>query len=92
MKQQSSLSDWINKLSVENIRLWYLKDDVMALRKELDSKPASKRELEIYKRLTQLAFDDVDIVKERSRAKKEIDETLIELVKKAKKKYSVKSK
>lgn len=74
----TSFSELVDKLSIENIRLWNLKDEVMRLKEELNCKKISKKRREaILEELAQLAFKDVDIVKKRSALKKAIDETFV---------------
>ena len=77
----NTMSDLIDRLSIENIRLWHLKDDVMALKHELEQKslPKSRRD-EILEILAQKSFTDIDIVKKRSALKKEIDKKLIHVI------------
>lgn len=74
----TSFSELVDKLAIENVRLWHLKDEVMAFKKELDKKrlPA-KRRTEILEELAKLSFKDIDIVNKRSALKKAIDETFI---------------
>lgn len=70
----NTISDLIDRLSIENIRLWHLKDDVADLKKELENKKTpEKRKNEIYKILAEKSFVDIDIVKKRSALKKAID-------------------
>lgn len=80
MEELTTISELIDRLSIENIRLWMLKDEVVALKKELDKGVSKEREQEIYKVLAQKAIADVDIVKKRSAVKRAIDESLIKLV------------
>ncbi len=80
LEELTSISELVDRLSIENIRLWNLKDEVMALKKELESGPSKEREQEIYKLLANKAFADIDIVKKRSLAKRAIDEAIIRLV------------
>lgn len=81
LEELTTISELMDRLSIENIRLWNLKDEVMSLRKELGSKPKKKRKDEINKILADKAFADIDIARRRSLAKKAIDEVLIRLVK-----------
>ena|SRR5579859_6545122 len=76
----TTISELIDRLSIENIRLWNLKDEVVALKNELDKGVSKEREQEIYKTLANKAIADVDIVKKRSTVKRAIDEALIQLV------------
>ena len=80
LEELTSLSELIDRLSIENIRLWNLKDEVMILKKELDSGVSKEREAEINKILAGKAIADVDIVKKRSAVKRAIDETLIKVI------------
>jgi len=74
----TSFSELVDKLSIENIRLWHLKDDVMAMKAELESKGLKpKRKQEILEKLAKLSFQDVDIVKKRSALKKAIDQMFV---------------
>ncbi len=81
LEELITISELMDRLSIENIRLWNLKDEVIALRKELDNKPTKKRREEINKILSGKEFVDIDISKRRSLAKKAIDEALIRLIK-----------
>ena len=77
----NTMSDLIDRLSIENIRLWHLKDDVVALKNELEQKDLSKeRREEILEILAQKSFTDIDIVKKRSALKKAIDKTLVQVI------------
>src|SRR5438270_420267 len=89
LEELTTISELIDRLSIENIRLWMLKDEVIALKKELESGVFKEREQEIYKILAHKAFADVDIVKKRSAAKRAIDETLISVIQKVIKGQSV---
>jgi hypothetical protein len=80
LEELTSLSELIDRLSIENIRLWNLKDEVMILKKELDGGVSKEREQEIYKILANKAIADVDIVKKRSAVKRAIDESLVRLI------------
>lgn len=77
----NTISDLIDRLSIENIRLWHLKDDVMVLKQELEQKNLpKKRRDEILEILAQKSFTDIDIVRKRSALKKAIDKTLIQVI------------
>src|SRR5258708_4941958 len=89
LEELSTISELIDRLSIENIRLWNLKDEVIALKKELDNGVSKERELEIYKILANKAIADVDIVKKRSAVKRAIDETVIKVIQKVVKGQSV---
>lgn len=80
LEDLTTISELIDRLSIENIRLWNLKDEVISLKKELDSGVSKEREQEIYKLLADKAVADVDIVKKRSMVKRAIDQALISLV------------
>lgn len=80
LEELTTLSELIDRLSIENIRLWNLKDEVMILKKELDSGVSKERETEINKILAGKAIADVDIVKKRSAVKRAIDETLVRVI------------
>lgn len=82
LDELTTLSELIDRLSIENIRLWNLKDEVIALKNELDKGVSKEREQEIYKILANKAIADVDIVKKRSAVKRAIDETLISVIQK----------
>lgn len=77
----NTISDLLDRLSIENIRLWHLKDDVADLKKELENKNTiSTRKNEIYKILAEKSFIDIDIVKKRSALKKAIDLAIINTI------------
>lgn len=89
LEELTTISELIDRLSIENIRLWNLKDEVMALKKELDAGVSKERETEINKLLANKAIADVDIVKKRSTVKRAIDETLISIIQKVTKGQAV---
>ncbi len=74
----NSFSEIIDKLCIENIRLWHILDDTIALKKEL-GKPGmgEKERVEILERIARKSFENVETVKRRSVFKKAIDELFI---------------
>jgi hypothetical protein len=74
----NSFSEIIDKLCIENIRLWHILDDTIALKKELE-KPGidEEKRVEILERIAKKSFENVETVKRRSIFKKAIDELFI---------------
>lgn len=74
----NSLSELIDKLNIENVRLWHILDDTVALKKELDKSGISEKErVEILEKIAKKSFENIDTVKRRSIFKKAIDEVFI---------------
>lgn len=79
----NSLSELIDKLCIENIRLWHVLDDTVAYKKELE-KPGimEKERVEILEKIAKKSFENIETVKRRSVFKKAIDEMFVFNVKK----------
>jgi hypothetical protein len=74
----NSLSELIDKLNIENVRLWHILDDTVALKKELEKPGISEKErVEILEKIAKKSFENIDTVKRRSIFKKAIDEVFI---------------
>jgi hypothetical protein len=74
----NSFSEIIDKLCIENIRLWHILDDTIALKKELENPEIDEKErVEILERIAKKSFENVETVKRRSIFKKAIDELFI---------------
>jgi hypothetical protein len=71
----NSFSELIDKLSIENVRLWHVLDDTVALKKRLDEGKLTERErVEILEKIAKKSFENIETVKRRSIFKKAIDE------------------
>ncbi len=74
----NSFSEIIDKLCIENIRLWHILDDTIALKKELEKPGIDEKErVRILERIAKKSFENVETVKRRSIFKKAIDELFI---------------
>jgi hypothetical protein len=74
----NSFSEIIDKLCIENIRLWHILDDTVALKKELEKPDIDeKNRLKILEKIAKKSFENVETVKRRSIFKKAIDELFI---------------
>ena len=74
----NSFSEIIDKLCIENIRLWHILDDTIALKNELEKPGIDEKErIEILERIAKKSFENVETVKRRSIFKKAIDELFI---------------
>lgn len=74
----NSLSELIDKLNIENVRLWHILDDTVALKKDLEKPNISEKErVEILEKIAKKSFENIDTVKRRSIFKKAIDEVFI---------------
>jgi len=79
----NSFSELVDKISIENIRLWHILDDTIALKKHLERENISKEEKnEILEKIAKKSFENIETVKRRSIFKKAIDEMFIFNVKK----------
>jgi hypothetical protein len=71
----NSFSELIDKLSIENVRLWHILDDTMALKKRLDEGGLTEHErVEVLETIAKKSFENIETVKRRSIFKKAIDE------------------
>lgn len=74
----NSLSELIDKLNIENVRLWHILDDTVALKRELEKPGISEKErVDILEKIAKKSFENIDTVKRRSIFKKAIDEVFI---------------
>jgi hypothetical protein len=79
----NSFSELVDKLSIENIRLWHILDDTVSLKKQLEKENITKDEKdEILEKIAKKSFENIETVKRRSIFKKAIDEIFILNVKK----------
>lgn len=80
----NSLSELIDKLCIENIRLWHILDDTVAYKKELERPGIKEKErVKILEKIAKKSFENIETVKRRSIFKKAIDEVFILNVKEA---------
>lgn len=71
----NSLSELIDKLSIENIRLWHILDDTVILKRELEKPNLNESErVVILEKIAKKSFENIETVKRRSVFKKAIDE------------------
>jgi hypothetical protein len=71
----NSLSELIDKLCIENIRLWHVLDDTVAYKKELEKPGITEKErIEILEKIAKKSFENIETVRRRSIFKKAIDE------------------
>ena len=74
----NSFSEIIDKLCIENIRLWHILDDTVSLKKELEQPGIDeKKRVDILEKIAKKSFENVETVKRRSIFKKSIDELFI---------------
>ena len=74
----NSLSELIDKLCIENIRLWHVLDDTVAYKKELERPGIKEKErIKILEKIAKKSFENIETVKRRSIFKKAIDEVFI---------------
>jgi len=79
----NSLSELIDKLCIENVRLWHILDDTVAYKKELEKPGIKEKErIEILEKIAKKSFENIETVKRRSIFKKAIDEMFAFNVKK----------
>jgi hypothetical protein len=74
----NSFSEIIDKLCIENIRLWHILDDTVALKNELEKDDLSEEDrVKVLEKIAKKSFENVETVKRRSIFKKAIDELFI---------------
>ena len=74
----NSLSELIDKLCIENIRLWHILDDTVAYKKELERPGISEEErVRILEKIAKKSFENIETVRRRSVFKKAIDELFV---------------
>jgi len=79
----NSFSELVDKLTIENIRLWHILDDTIALKKQLANKNINTEEKnEVLEKIAKKSFENIETVKRRSIFKKAIDEMFTFNVKK----------
>ena len=79
----NSFSELVDKISIENIRLWHILDDTVDLKKQLEREDISKEEKnEVLEKIAKKSFENIETIKRRSIFKKAIDEMFIFNVKK----------
>jgi hypothetical protein len=71
----NSISELIDKLSIENVRLWHILDDTVALKRRLEEGGLAEQErVRILENIAKKSFENIETVKRRSIFKKAIDE------------------
>ncbi len=79
----NSLSELIDKLCIENIRLWHVLDDTVSYKKELERPGIKEKErVKVLEKIARKSFENIETLKRRSIFKKAIDEMFIFNVKK----------
>ncbi|MGH9992094.1 MAG: hypothetical protein ACREBU_00345 [Nitrososphaera sp.] len=74
----NSLSELIDKLCIENIRLWHILDDTVAYKKELERQDITEKErVAVLEKIAKKSFENIETVKRRSIFKKAIDEVFV---------------
>ena len=74
----NSLSELIDKLCIENIRLWHVLDDTVAYKKELERPGIKEKDrIKILEKIAKKSFENIETVKRRSIFKKAIDEMFV---------------
>lgn len=74
----NSLSELIDKLCIENIRLWHILDDTVAYKKELERPGISEEDrVRILEKIAKKSFENIETVRRRSVFKKAIDELFV---------------
>ncbi len=75
----NSFSELVDRLCIENVRLWHILDDTAELKRELEEAEAGgdgARRTEILERIAKKSFENIETVKRRSAFKRAIDESL----------------
>lgn len=75
----NSFSELVDRLCIENVRLWHILDDTAGLKRELEAAEADgdgARRTEILERIAKKSFENIETVKRRSAFKRAIDESL----------------
>jgi len=82
LEELTTVSELIDRLSIENIRLWNLQEDIKKLQKELKSNSIKKRKDEIKQLLLMKENAKKDIIKKCAMVKKTIDEVIMNVIRK----------
>lgn len=75
----NSFSELVDRLCIENVRLWHILDDTAELKRELEAAEAggdAARRTEVLERIAKKSFENIETVKRRSAFKRAIDESL----------------
>lgn len=75
----NSFSELVDRLCIENVRLWHILDDTAELKRELEAAEADgdgARRTEILEKIAKKSFENIETVKRRSAFKRAIDESL----------------
>ena len=74
----NSFSEIIDKLCIENIRLWHILDDTVELKRELEKPEIDEKDrIKILEKIAKKSFENIETVKRRSILKKAIDQLFI---------------
>lgn len=74
----NSFSELVDKLCIENIRLWHILDDTITLKNKLESLNISEKDrVKILEEIAKKSFENIETVKRRSILKKAIDQLFI---------------
>ncbi len=74
----NSFSELIDRLCIENVRLWHILDDTDLLQKELEKPGISESaRTALLEKVAKKTSDTVEVTKRRSKLKKAIDEIFI---------------
>ena len=75
----NSFSELVDRLCIENVRLWHILDDTAELKRELEAAEAEgdgTKRTEILEKIAKKSFENIETVKRRSAFKRAIDESL----------------
>ena len=79
----NSFSEIIDKLCIENVRLWHILDDTIVLKNELEKPGLDEKDRIItLEKIAKKSFENIDVVKRRSVFKTAIDEIFVKNVEK----------
>ena len=73
----NSFSELVDRLCIENVRLWHILDDTVELKRRLEALDGDgKGRTEILEEIAKKSFENIESVKRRSMFKRAIDEAL----------------
>jgi len=77
----NSFSEIIDKLCIENVRLWHILDDTVLLKNKLEKHGITETErVKILEKIAKKSFENIEVVKRRSIFKNAIDEIFVKNV------------
>lgn len=73
----NSFSELVDRLCIENVRLWHILDDTAELKRRLEAwDGGAEGRTEILEKIAKKSFENIETVKRRSMFKRAIDEAL----------------